>query len=91
MNNTLSYSDEGEVRELSADDFMHFRPAQDVLPASLKRKLGVRGRQKSPTKELISIRLSLEVLSEFRSAGEGWQVRIDIALKEWLETHHFAA
>jgi uncharacterized protein (DUF4415 family) len=40
-----------------------------------------RGPQKTATKELISIRLSRDVLDYYRSTGEGWQKRIDEALK----------
>lgn len=39
------------------------------------------------TKERISIRLSAEVVQAFRASGEGWQTRIDAALKDWLRTH----
>jgi uncharacterized protein (DUF4415 family) len=49
-----------------------------------------RGAQKAPTKEMISIRLSPDVLERFRSSGDGWQTRIDSALREWLETHEAA-
>jgi uncharacterized protein (DUF4415 family) len=40
----------------------------------------VRGRQKAPTKQLISIRLSKPVIEHFKSTGDGWQARIDSAL-----------
>ncbi|MDT8398877.1 MAG: BrnA antitoxin family protein [Pseudomonadales bacterium] len=76
---------DGEVRALTAEDLRHFKPASDVLPASLQKKLGVRGQQKAPTKERITIRLSSEVVQSFRATGEGWQTRIDPALKEWLK------
>lgn len=33
-------------------------PAAEVLPATLRRKLGVRGRQRAPTRERVTIRLS---------------------------------
>lgn len=46
------------------------------------RYRGERGPQKSPTKEMISIRLSREVLDYFRSTGEGWQTRMDDTLKK---------
>lgn len=46
------------------------------------RYRGQRGPQKSPTKEMISIRLSREVLDYFRATGEGWQTRVDDALKK---------
>jgi uncharacterized protein (DUF4415 family) len=78
---------EGEVRELDADDLALFRPAEAVLPESLRTKLGVRGPQKAPTKERITIRLSADVVARFRATGTGWQTRMDAALKDWLQTH----
>lgn len=78
---------DGEVRELTAEDLAKFRPAADALPLSLNRKLGVRGPQKTPTKERITIRLSREVVDQFRESGEGWQTRVDAALREWLKSH----
>ena len=57
------------------------------LPHSLRVKLGVRGPQKSPVKERITIRLSPEVVEKFRASGDGWQTRVDAALKDWLKTH----
>lgn len=59
----------------------------EVLPASLKQKLGVRGAQKSPTKERITIRLSHDVVESFRATGEAWQTRVDAALRDWLKNH----
>ena len=57
------------------------------LPKSLKRKVGVRGRQKSPTKERITIRLSRAVVQSSRATGDGWQTRVDTALKDWLKAN----
>ena len=81
----------GEVRELTAKDMKAFRPAQQVLPESLKAKIGVRGPQKAPTKERITIRLSHSVVQSFRDTGDGWQTRMDAALKSWLKNHNPAA
>ena len=78
---------DGEVRELTAEDMAKFKPAAQVLSPSLRRKLGVRGPQKAPTKERITIRLSREVVERFRETGEGWQTRVDAALREWLKNH----
>ena len=39
------------------------------------------------TKERITIRLSREVVNQFRASGDGWQTRMDSALKDWLKTH----
>ena len=78
--------DDGEVRELTAEDFAHFRPFSE-LPAHEQKVLrGLkRGPQKSPTKELISIRLSQDVVEGLRATGRGWQSRVDGALKDWLK------
>jgi uncharacterized protein (DUF4415 family) len=81
---------DGEVRELTAEDMAKFRPAAEALPSSLKKKLGVRGPQKMPTKERITIRLSREVVEQFRETGDGWQTRVDSALREWLKNHSAA-
>jgi len=78
---------EGEVRELTAADIRRLRPAREVLPETLRAKLGIRGPQKSPTKERITIRLSPEVVKRFRATGDGWQTRVDAALQDWLKSH----
>lgn len=46
------------------------------------------GRPKAEvTKERITIRLSHDVVTQFRASGTGWQTRIDAALREYLATH----
>ena len=77
---------DGEVRELTTADLKKFRDASS-LPVSLQRKLGVRGPQKAPTKERVTIRLSRDVVERFRATGDGWQTRVDAALQDWLRTH----
>ena len=77
----------GEVRELGKQDIARFKPAAEVLPAGLCEKLGVRGQQKKPVKERITIRLSHDVVEKFRATGTGWQTRVDTALQDWLKTH----
>lgn len=81
----------GEVREISSTDLKAFRSAREVLPSSVRRKVGVRGPQKAPTKERITIRLSPEVVARFRATGEGWQSRMDAALQDWLRKHKSTA
>ena len=81
---------EGEVRELTAADMKRFRPAKDVLPGTLLAKVRARGPQKAPTKERITLRLSPEVVQRFRATGDGWQTRVDVALRDWLKSHKSA-
>ncbi len=60
------------------------------LPKSLQQKLAsrkTRGAQTTPTKISTTIRLSSEVVESFRATGAGWQTKIDLALKQWLEEH----
>ena len=78
---------EGEVRELTAADMKRFQNAKQALSGTLLKKLNVRGPQKTPTKERITIRLSREVVDQFRESGEGWQTRVDAALRDWLKHH----
>ena len=81
---------DGEVRELKTEDLSRFRGVSS-LSAGLKQKLGVRGAQKSPTKERITIRLSRDVVERFRATGDGWQARVDTALQDWLKKHKLSA
>ena len=95
MNKQLPLTDsDGEVRELSVKDLLQFRPASEVISpdllkglVSLGKQRGMRGPQKSPVKDRVTIRLSHEVVEQFRATGEGWQTRVDAALKDWLKTH----
>lgn len=45
------------------------------------------GSVKAAPKVSTTIRLSPDVIEAFRAAGDGWQTRIDAALKDWLRTH----
>jgi len=40
------------------------------------------------TKVSTTIRLSPEVIENFKAAGDGWQTRIDLALKEWIKNNN---
>jgi uncharacterized protein (DUF4415 family) len=52
-----------------------------------KRRRGV---ARKPKKMLLSVRYSPEVVDYFRATGEGWQARMDTALKEWIKGHPLA-
>jgi uncharacterized protein (DUF4415 family) len=61
------------------------RAVTDALAA--RRRPGQRGPGKRPPKVSINIRLSPEVLEAFKASGDGWQTRVDGALRDWLKTH----
>ena len=47
-----------------------------------------RGRpQGSGNKEQVTLRLDVEILEQFRATGNGWQTRINDALRDWLRQH----
>jgi len=85
----LHQASENDNPEWTKEDFARARTF-NALPDSLQAKLSTRGPQKAPVKERVTMRLSPEVVARFRASGPGWQTRIDAALKEWLETHHYA-
>ena len=51
------------------------------------RRPGQRGPGRRAKKVLLSVRYSPEVVEYFKSTGEGWQTRMDEALKEWMVSH----
>ena len=90
MSNKPLIDENGEVRELTAEDFKKFKPLAQANPsllAKIKKGVGQRGAQKAPTKVPISIRVSPEVAEYFRAKGKGWQGRMDRVLKEYVEQH----
>ena len=77
-----------ENPEWSAAEVARARPGIEVLSPSLLENIRrVRGKQKTPTKESITIRLSPDVVKRFRDSGTGWQGRMDDALRDWLKRH----
>jgi uncharacterized protein (DUF4415 family) len=82
----------GEARELTAADTKLFRRARDVHPelvaayeAGTLKYRGQRGKQKAPTKKLVSLRVDSDVLDYFRNKGDGWQTRINDVLKMFVD------
>lgn len=79
--------------EWSKQDLARARPASEVLPElfgaqAVRAMLKPRGRPPADVvKDRITIRLSPDVTAAFRASGDGWQTRIDAALKDWLRTH----
>jgi uncharacterized protein (DUF4415 family) len=63
-------------------DFARAKPFAEAMPelaASIRKG---RGPNKAPTKRLVSLRLSRDVLDHFKAKGKGWQSKIDDALRK---------
>jgi uncharacterized protein (DUF4415 family) len=67
--------------ELTKADFAKAKPFSEVFPALSASIRKGRGPNKAPTKELVSIRLSKNVIEYFKKEGDGWQSRIDETLR----------
>ena len=78
-----------EVEAFSGPVDSDDRPATaEELLAGLAAYRKKRGRPAgSGTKEQVAIRFDHKVLEAFRTAGPGWQTRMNDALKDWLHTH----
>ena len=69
---------------LADPDAVPFTDAEWERAKSLVR----RGRPPgSGTKTQVTLRLDVEVVEKFRASGDGWQTRINEALKSWVRTH----
>lgn len=65
--------------------------AQPLTPKQLKAMVplkALRGRPKSENKKLlVSVRYSPEVVTYFKSTGEGWQSLMDSVLRKYVARH----
>jgi uncharacterized protein (DUF4415 family) len=77
---------EDDNREWTAKDFARARPASEILSSkTIETFAAVRGGpRKAERKIALSIRLSPDVVGYFKAGGDGWQTRIDEALRETM-------
>jgi uncharacterized protein (DUF4415 family) len=68
--------------ELTDADWAQMRPASEVHPDIVAEYLRTRGKQKRPTKVLVSLRLEREVVDRLRASGRGWQSRANDMLRK---------
>jgi uncharacterized protein (DUF4415 family) len=71
-----------DTPELTKEDFAKATPFAEALPDLAKSIRKGRGPNKAPTKTLVSLRLSPDVLTHFKSKGPGWQSKIDEVLRK---------
>ena len=78
--------EEGEVRELTREDFRGMRPVREAMPelieamAEFRRKLG-RPKAEAP-KVHIGFRLASDVVASIKASGPGYNARVEQALRE---------
>jgi uncharacterized protein (DUF4415 family) len=67
--------------ELDDEWFARARPASEAVPHIVERWRRTRGKQKMPTKQIVSILLDADLVSHFRESGPGWQTRLNETLR----------
>jgi uncharacterized protein (DUF4415 family) len=78
--------EEGEVRELTREDFRGMRPVREAMPELIeamkefRRKLG-RPKAEEP-KVHIGFRLASDVVASIKASGRGYNARVEQALRE---------
>ncbi len=72
------WEDPDDAPDLSAPEW-----AEKLAKIPVKRGRPPKAARKVST----TIRLDADVMEAFRAGGEGWQSRINAALREWLSTH----
>lgn len=62
-------------------------PTHQELATAVRRYRGQRGPQKTPTKQLVTIRLSSAIVEHFKAkaGGKGWQTQLDRAVMAMIE------
>ena len=86
---------DAENPEWTAEEIRQARPLMEMLPKeaveAIRRYRGQRGPQKSPTKELISLRVDRDVAAAYRASGRGWQTRANEALRAYAKKARLGA
>lgn len=84
---------DAQTQEWTERDFRRAKPALEVLPkqviVAIRRYRGQRGPQRTPTKELISLRIDRDVAAAYRATGPGWQARANEALRAYSKRAAF--
>ena len=75
-------AEDPDAPEMTDEDWARARPAIEVDPELVEWSRRRRGKQKAPTKRLVSIRLDEDIVAHFRSTGPGWQTRLNDRLRQ---------
>jgi uncharacterized protein (DUF4415 family) len=82
-----------DTRELDTEEIRRMRPARETLPKRIGESAAAellkrRGRPPAETtKVATSVRYDRDVLDAFRATGEGWQTRMNDALRDYARSH----
>lgn len=74
--------DEGEVRELTEEDFAHAKTFYD-LPQEEQRVLR-EIMEANAAKKKVPVPLPKDVVEKMQATGDGWELRVEEAVRQWL-------
>ncbi|QXP82750.1 BrnA antitoxin family protein [Methylococcus sp. ANG] len=75
------WHDPDDAPELT-DEF--FEQADEFVGEKLVR----RGRPRAENRKVaLTVRYDADIVAAFRATGQGWQSRMNAALRDWLKTH----
>ena len=73
--------------EWTEEELRTAKPFDEVFPELAAAMRRGRGKQKAPTKVQVTLRLDRATVEAFRLAGDGWQARMNAALKRAAPRH----
>ncbi len=73
-----------DTPEITDEQWATARPLAETMPELVEAVGRRRGSQKTPTKDLVSLRLDKDVLATLRAGGSGWQSRANELLRKGL-------
>jgi len=75
-------------RGIAADPDTYEVPGEDF---TTMKRLGARGRPRVETPKVqLTVRYDADIVDKFKATGDGWQTRMNDALRDWLQTHRLA-
>ncbi|WP_429497057.1 BrnA antitoxin family protein [Robbsia andropogonis] len=77
-------AEDAEINRGIAADPDTFVPSDEQF-ANMKSR-GGRPKSDAP-KVLLSVRYDADIVEAFKAGGDGWQTRMNGALRDWLQTH----
>lgn len=79
---TRAALEDPDFPDLTDADYARLRPAREVVPDLVEASRRRRGKQKTPVKEQVTLRLDPDVVAHFKGDDpKGWQVRLNQALR----------
>lgn len=90
---------DSDAVEPTTEQMQRMRPASEVLPeilgkdraAALLKRRGRPAMALAERKVATNVRLDPDVLAAFKATGEGWQTRMNDALREYAASHKLLA